>query len=389
MTVKLYDENTYQTTCEAVVLSCEEINSDSYQLILDQTIFFPEEGGQTPDKGTIAGFNVTDVQISGDIITHTISASGSTLSLPKVGDTVSCKLNWQHRFSNMQQHTGEHIFSGLVYAKFGYDNVGFHLSDSIVTMDYNGPISEEDILELETKSNEAIFEGHAITCYYPTDKELASLNYRSKKELTGPIRIVDIEGTDICACCAPHVKNTSEVGILKVLDVTNYKGGVRLSILCGMRALENYRLRLNQCIDISHTTSQPLDDITSAVEKLKDDCGTLRHELSESKKQLLASQAKELDANAKDVFLFTDHIDANIMRYQINELTELHPGYCGIFNASEDGFTFIIGSKEKDCNILIQKLRENIQAKGGGKPEMVQGSLTASKEDILSLLNNI
>ncbi|MCR4674021.1 MAG: hypothetical protein K5675_03345 [Lachnospiraceae bacterium] len=385
MTIKLYDNDAYQTTCESQIISCEKITDTTYDVILNQTIFFPEEGGQTPDKGTINGFKVIDVQIKDEIITHTISTQKTPF---QDNETVSCEIDWSHRFSNMQQHTGEHIFSGFVHDKFGYENVGFHLSDSIVTMDYNGPMTEEEIYELETKSNEAIFAGKKVTCYYPSKEELNELDYRSKKELSGAIRIVSIEDTDVCACCAPHVKTTSEVGILKVIDITNYKGGVRLSILCGMRALNDYRLRLNQCREISHITSAKMDDIVSSVEKIKEDAGVLKGELANIQKNLLDLQASSLDDNTEDVVLFTQNTDTNILRYEVNQLTTLHSGYCAVFNENENGFNFIIGSKNKNCNELAKLLREKLNAKGGGKPEMIQGSLTASKEDISSLILN-
>ena len=379
MTTKLYDSDAYQTTCESQVISVTEKGENLFLVTLDQTVFFPEEGGQTPDKGTINGYEVCDVQIKDKIILHTVKASTCPF---EAGESVSCEIDWSHRFSNMQQHTGEHIFSGLVHDKFGYENVGFHLSDSIVTMDYNGPMTEDEIYELETKSNEAIFADKKITCYYPSDEELKTMEYRSKKELKGPIRIVSIEDTDVCACCAPHVKSTAEVGLLKVVDITNYKGGVRLSILCGMRALKDYGHRLNQCREISHITSAPIDEITEAIDKMKSDNGSLKGEISEAKKKLLSLQAQSLDTNDEDVLLFTENTDANTIRFVVNELMESHPGYCGIFNHSGDSYTFIIGSKTKNCSDLAQKLREELHAKGGGKPEMIQGSLTASEDEI-------
>ena len=383
MTIKLYDDNAYLTSCEATVVSCKETDDNTWEIVLNQTVFFPEEGGQTPDKGSIQGWDVVDVQIRDDIITHTLTGGQTPF---QEGDHVTCEIDWAHRFSNMQQHTGEHIFSGLVHEKFGYENVGFHLSDSIVTMDYDGPMTEEEIYDLEEKSNAAIFADKKITCYYPSKEELDKLNYRSKKELNGPIRIVAIEDTDVCACCAPHVKSTAEVGLLKVVDITNYKGGVRLSILCGMRALYDYRLRLSQCRDISHSTSAKMDEIVFAVEKLKQDIGELRHINMDAQKELLSLQSANLPADEKDVLLFTSNTDANILRYEVNNLTQSHPGYCGIFNKNDSGYNFIIGSREKDCSLLAKELREKLNAKGGGKPEMIQGSLTASEDEIRCII---
>lgn len=384
MTIKRYDEDAYLTNCEAKVLSCEAIDCQHFLIVLDQTVFFPEEGGQTPDKGTINGLEVTDVQIKDDVIIHTLKAGGESLPFHE-GDTVSCELNWNHRFSNMQQHTGEHIISGIVYKRFGYDNVGFHLSDSIVTMDYNGPISAEELLEIEEEVNHYIFEGKTITTGYPSKEELDALNYRSKKELSGPIRIVEIKDVDICACCAPHVKTTTEVGLLKILDATSYKGGIRISILCGMRALYHYRDCLNRCIGISQLTSRPQEEIVSAVEQQKDTIGGLQQQIFSLQKELLKKETDLINPKDENVLLFTENTDTNIIRYQINELMLSHPGYCAIFNKSESGYNFIVGSKEKDCNELAALLRKKYDAKCGGKSNMIQGSLSATVEEIKSL----
>ena len=228
-TIKLYDENAYNTEFTATVTSCvlDEKRDNTFIVTLDKTLFFPEEGGQTPDRGVIVklseddieklkgkdsdflkdfpAINVLDVQIKDEVIYHYLDKE-----LPE-GTPVYGVIDWQHRFSNMQQHSGEHIFSGIVNSRFGYDNVGFHLSDSIVTMDYSGPLTEEELADIEKSVNLAIYENREIRAWYPSPDELADINYRSKKELTGAVRIVEVDGYDICACCAPHVKRTGEI----------------------------------------------------------------------------------------------------------------------------------------------------------------------------------
>ena len=243
---------------------------------------------------------------------------------------------------------------------------------------------------MEEKCNKAIFEGKRVSACYPSNEELSALNYRSKKELSGPIRIVTIEDVDVCACCAccaPHVKNISEVGILKVLDVTNYKGGVRLSILCGMRAFKYFDTLLQRCNDISRITSKPLEEIVSAVEQQKDTIGQLQQQIFSLQKDALKAKTEQLNPEDANVLLFTENTDTNIIRYQVNELTSAHPGYCGIFNANESGYNFIVGSKEKDCNKLATLLREKFEAKCGGKSNMIQGSLSAVKNEIEELFS--
>lgn len=238
MTKKLYDLDAYATEFDATVISCEKAEENGaavYYVVLDQTLFFPEEGGQSPDKGTLGECNVMDVQIKGDVITHTLDAP------LKPGAAVHGILNWSHRFYNMQQHSGEHIFSGIVHKKFGYDNVGFHLSDAIVTMDFNGILTEQDAAEVEYEVNEVIVKNLPVQVTFPSREELAVLDYRSKIEIEGQVRIVTIPGVDVCACCAPHVRQTGEIGMLKVMSVQNHRGGVRISMLCGFRALEAFR----------------------------------------------------------------------------------------------------------------------------------------------------
>ena len=215
-TIKLYDQDAYAVKFTAKVLSCRENiekNRTTYETVLDQTHFFPEEGGQSPDKGTINGVEVLDVQIKKDVIFHTLKAPLTE------GSKVEGEIDWTHRFSNMQQHSGEHIFSGLVHGKFGYDNVGFHLSDQSVTMDFNGILSDTEVREIEQKVNECIARNIEIEVTFPSKELEKQLEYRSKIEIEDQIRIVTIPGFDVCACCAPHVRRTGEIGILKVLNV--------------------------------------------------------------------------------------------------------------------------------------------------------------------------
>ena len=394
MTKKLYDEDAYQKKFTATVISCEKYPSATeaaettlFDVVLDQTLFFPEEGGQTPDKGTLGGYPVVDVQIKDEVIIHPISVPVDNEAPIKSGDEISGEIDWAHRFSNMQQHTGEHIFSGLVHKSFGYANVGFHLSDSIVTMDYDGPLTEDDVRDLEWETNRVIMQQIPVTAAYPDDKTLKSLDYRCKKELTGAIRIVTIPGVDACACCAPHVKNTGEVGLFKVLEVQKYKGGVRLSILCGFRALLDYRIIRKHLRDISHITSAPMYEATAAVEKLKAERDSLKFALGEANRRMLLAQIAGIEPDAVSPVIFTESIDTPSVRSAVNELTSAHDGYCCVFNGNDtDGYAFIIGSRNLDCNDLADFFRKKFSAKCGGKPEMIQGHLLATRSAITSCL---
>ena len=217
-TVRLYENNSYIKTFDAVVLSCEE-KDGAYFIVLNQTSFFPEGGGQYADKGTIGEATVLDVQIKDEIITHKIDKPIN------VGESVTCKIDWDTRFSRMQHHTGEHIVSGVIHNIYGYNNVGFHLNDHIVTLDTDGPLNEQDIAKIELEVNKVIYANKKINVIYPSASELSNYDYRSKLDITENVRLVEIEGVDLCACCAPHVAQTGEIGIIKIISFIPYKKG--------------------------------------------------------------------------------------------------------------------------------------------------------------------
>lgn len=332
-TEKLYDSSAYDTCFTAKVLSCEEKKTKEgsrYQVILDRTLFFPEEGGQSPDKGTLemvpggrkdaAAFSsgqaasgttaarVLDVQLVREpcepqeesnekkwkeMLIHTLDRP-----LP-VGKEVRGEIDWQHRFSNMQQHTGEHIFSGIVHERFGCNNVGFHLSDSIVTMDYDGVLSDSQIEEIEWEVNRAIALDLPVEVSFPTPEEEKSLSYRSKIEVKGQLRLVTILGYDVCACCAPHVRRTGEVGMLKVMQVQNYKGGVRLSILCGFRALEAFREKVKLVSGLMRLFSTGQDTLFAHLDRLKQREQELEIQLSDMKRERLLAELKKISPQEK------------------------------------------------------------------------------------------
>ena len=383
-TVRLYDQDAYATEFEAEVLACEEVEKKEkkvYQVWLDQTLFFPEEGGQSPDMGTIDGIKVLDVQIKDEVITHTLAAPLA------VGTMVKGVVDWKHRFYNMQQHSGEHIFSGIVHNRFGYDNVGFHLSDSIVTMDFNGVITAEDIEEIETEVNQAIIENIPVEVSYPTKEELKVLEYRSKIEIEGQVRIVTIPGYDVCACCAPHVRRTGEIGMLKVMNVQSYKGGVRISILCGFRALEAFRQKADIITELMAQFSTNQEALVENVTKLKNTNQTMKNQLASAKQELMEYKVAAIPEDSENAILFESDLDTPVVRNVVNGLVEQFTGICAVFVGNdESGYQFIVGSKNKDCRQIAAALREKLSARGGGSDKMIQGSVAASQLQIEELL---
>ena len=385
ITKKLYDFDAYATEFEAKVLSCEKAEAGNlcsdtdeiYGVILDQTLFFPEEGGQTPDKGRIDGKEVLDVQIKKDVITHYVAEP------MEAGSMVKGNIDWQHRFFNMQQHSGEHLFSGLAHRKYGLKNVGFHLSNQIVTMDFDQALSDEQLKEMEWEINEAIVANVEIKTGYPSKEDLAKMDYRSKIEIDGAVRIVEISGYDVCACCAPHVHRTGEIGIFKIQSVQNYKGGMRISFLCGFRALEEYRKKSEIVSELSGILSTNQENLVDHVTKLKDQAYHLKVQLSNEKQMRMEQRLAEIPNEQKDVLVFEQGLETPVMRNAVNRLMEYHDGVCGIFVGDDtEGYQFIIGSKSVDCRELATKLRAKLGAQGGGKSQMIQGSLAAREREI-------
>ena len=386
-TIKLYDATPYETTFTANVLSCEELSDKTYKLILDQTLFFPEEGGQTPDKGTINGMEVIDVQINNDIVEHYMVLPDQTTATSPISPNtpITGTIDWGYRFSNMQQHSAEHIFSGTVHREYGLNNVGFHLSDNIVTMDFDGVMTAEQIENIEWKVNQAIAENIEIDARYPSKEELAELTYRSKIEIDGPVRIVTIPGYDVCACCAPHVRRTGEIGMLKVMSVQNYKGGVRVSILCGFRALQAFREKNKVVSQLTSLLSTNQENITERVSQLKEQNQELKLQIGILKQEAMLGKIEKIPSEQENVILIEEELDTAIVRNVVNALVERHAGICGMFVGNDtEGYRFILGSKNADCRETAAGLREAFGAKGGGSAAMIQGSLVVSKEEIFS-----
>ncbi|MCR4998457.1 MAG: hypothetical protein K6A05_01295 [Lachnospiraceae bacterium] len=385
-TRRLFDEDAYVKDFQATVISIEPQSEASfvYDIVLDQTAFFPEEGGQSADTGRLGAGQVQDIQIKDGVITHQVLFEDSEKDLPKVGDMITGSIQWDRRYTNMQNHTGEHIFSGIVHSKFGFENVGFHLSDNSVTMDYNGMLTEEDVRFVEAQANAAIYENIEVRCEYPDRENLAQLDYRSKKELSGAIRIVTIPGVDVCACCAPHVHRTGEVGMLKVIGFQKYKGGTRLEIRCGWRALQHYRDMLEQLQRISQQLSAAIPQIPEYIERLMAENRRLAGELREVRGAEIARRMQEIPAGQNHVFIYAKDIDSHQMRQTVNELVKEHGGYCGVFSQTNvDNIAYIIGAASMDCREVGTTLKERFDAKGGGKAEMIQGAISGVDYDTI------
>ncbi|MCR5416451.1 MAG: hypothetical protein K6E79_06625 [Pseudobutyrivibrio sp.] len=379
-TVALYDNDAFLKEFSSRVISCQEVMVEErklYKVVLEQTAFFPEQGGQTSDIGYLDNTAVVDVQIENGIIYH-YCVSGF-LS----GEIVHGEIDWNHRFGNMQQHTGEHIFTGIAHNLYGAENVGFHLSDNTVTLDLNIELSPEQVREIELLANKTIARDVVVKAYYPDPVLLPAIEYRSKKEIEGAVRLVEIEGTDICACCAPHVKTTGQVGMLKVVSFNKYKGGTRVYIMCGLRALDDYNRRMDILAASYQLLNCQEDQLPSKISKLMDDNKQLKYEISSIKSDMLMNRIYGFPSDLVDVTIFSEDLDAKTMRDGVNALVERHTGLCAIFSGDdENGYNFVIGSQSRDCAAIAAGMRELLGAKGGGSPQMAQGSVQATRAQI-------
>ncbi len=417
-TRKLYDEQPYRREFDAVILAAEPgKETGTVRIALDATLFFPEEGGQTPDRGLLGGYPVEDVQLEdGDVIWHLVrtkagrneaaqenceSAGAAALALA-AGQSVHGTLDWQHRYSNMQNHSGEHILSGLLHSLWGYENVGFRLSENTVTLDTGGELREDDLRRLEQKANEVVWRNADILCEYPSPKELASMEYRSKKEIDGPVRIVTIDGVDRCACCAPHVRRTGEIGLIKILSAQKNLDAVRLTFVCGERALHRMQQYQEQLRQASQLMNEPRETVADGVRRLEDELARLRETCRDRELQYVEARIAQLlselgggeDActrtEGKDRFLFEKELSVPAQRQLMNRMCSMGWRYAGVFVGSdESGWKYLIGSRGQDAGIPNRILQETFGARGGGKPEMVQGTAKASREAIEETLSRL
>lgn len=376
-TERLFDKNSKLNIFEATVLSCKQTENSKYAVILDKTAFFPNEGGQTCDTGKIGGISVVSVDEKDGIITH-------TLDHPlEIGESVSGEIDFEPRFKKMQNHTAEHIVSGIIHRLFGYDNVGFHLGDGYMTADFNGELTEKDITKVETLANRAVFECHPIRAYYPSAEKLKTFEYRSKLDLTENVRIVEIEGVDMCACCAPHVENTGEVGLVKITEAIRYKGGMRLTMLAGYDALADYRARQEQIKHISMAISAKQSEVAVGVDRVLADIEELKSRISALKRENMQMKLDSIENTENSIIMFEDDGDMLALRNFVNFAVKKTEKLCAVFAGNDEtGYKYIIASENIPLRTVSKEITHVLGGKGGGSDVMIQGSVTATRTEI-------
>ena len=376
MTERLYYEDSHLFDFTATVLKCER-DGEIWKTVLDRTAFFPEGGGQPGDQGTLGGVRVADTHEKNGEVIHFCEAP-----LPE-GEAVSGAVDRELRLGRMQNHSGEHIFSGTAHRLFGCSNVGFHMGEDGMTLDFDCEMDAEQVRRIETLANEAVRENLPVKVWCPTPEELKALEYRSKKELEGAVRIVEIPGVDRCACCAPHVYRTGEIGVIKVLSFERHRGGVRLNLVCGMRALEDYRTRQQSVAEISALLSAKRDEVTAAVQRILQEKEALKEKNAALAMELIRFKAEQEAETDGSICLFEAIPDEIAMRELTNLLLEKCGGLAAVFFPGEEGaFRYIIGSRTRDLRKEAKAINAGIGGRGGGRPEMIQGSARESEETI-------
>ena len=380
-TIKLYEENAFIKEFEAEVLACEK-SGKGYGVILDKTAFFAEGGGQKCDKGTVSGVKVIDVQEENGEIIHFVQKP--------VSGTVKGEINWSVRFERMQNHSGEHLVSGLIHKYTGADNVSFSLTDSECTLAFNTAIGAELLEKIESEANALVFENRKIKCFYPPEEQLKTLEYRSKLELTENVRIVEIEGVDKCACCAPHCKSTGEIGLIKIISSETYKnGGTKIFIACGQRALEHHKMLLAQARDISHLLCAKIDKTALAVERLKEEKEKCEYELVGLKRQNIQKAVDDI-ADSEGNIIIACEFKGDDLRLFADKLKAKAKGIVLTLEGDDNGgYRYVLTSENKDISALVKQANAALNGRGGGRDNMARGTFGASLGTIKSFFASI
>lgn len=376
---KLYEENPYLTQFTATVVSCAP-GKKGFDVVLDRTAFYPEGGGQPYDLGVLGGVRVLEVHERDGQVIHTC---GQPL---EAGARVEGSIDWERRFDLMQHHSGEHIVSGLAHARWGCDNVGFHMGADVITIDLNVLLDEGQLRALEAEANRYIWEDHPISITYPSPEELEALEYRSKKALTGRVRIVSFPGADICACCGTHVARTGEVGLIKLISVQKFRTGSRIEMLCGRRALGYVRTVEAQNHAVSVSLSAKTGETAAAVERLKAENARLSFRAGQLEAESFARIASGY-AGAGNILHFEPGLTADGVRRLTVAVMEQCGGTAAVFSGDDaGGYKYALGQEGGDLRGLVKELNSALSGRGGGKPNFAQGSVAAREADICAFL---
>lgn len=381
-TEKLYYQDPYLTAFTARVLSCEKSKS-GWAVVLDRTAFYPEGGGQPEDHGTLGAVQVTDVHETKGVIFHTCDGP------VEIGTQVAGAVDWPRRFDHMQQHSGEHILSGLLCSLYHCDNVGFHLGADTVTIDYNAELTWEQVMAAEKAANEVIWQDTPVDITFPAPDALARLNYRSKKALTGQVRIVAFPGADCCACCGTHVLRSGQVGLVKFLSVQKFREGVRIELLCGQRALDYLSRTWEQAKTIGQHLSVKPVDAAAAVERLEGELSALKMRCAGLEEAVFAGIAAE-QAGKGNVLLFQPPMKPDSVRKLADAVSKACGGLAAVFAGEGSHYAYALGRADgQDISAAVKALNGALHGRGGGRNGFAQGSVEAAQSAIEAFFKEV
>lgn len=374
-TRKLYYEDSHMVEFTAAVLSCEKTDR-GYEVVLDATAFYPEGGGQAADTGILNGVRVLDTREQGEIVVHLCE------SALEPGTVAKGIVHYENRFHRMQQHSGEHIVSGIINRRYGYHNVGFHMGTDIITIDFDGVIPAEDLPSIEAEANGAVWTNLPVKCWYPNEEELPNVFYRTKRALPWPVRIVEIPGFDCCACCGTHVKATGEIGLIKLFHVMGFRGGTRMEMACGSSALKLLNEAYEQNRQVSQAFSAKIEETGAAARRMNQVEAEMKYRIAGLERRIFSGIAENC-AGKGDVVHFEEGLDNVAVRDLADAIAENCGGTAAVFSGSdENGYAFCLVTRDGDLRTLGKEMTRALNGRGGGKPIFQQGRVQAKKAEI-------
>ncbi len=382
MTERLYYADSHRQLFAARVVRCLQTEK-GWEVMLDRTAFFPEGGGQPGDTGTLNGIPVSDTREKDGEILHYVDLPFAE------GAEVSGALNWDRRFALMQNHSGEHIVSGTANRLFGCDNVGFHMSDGEVTIDLNAELTPAQLERLEEEANRVVFENRAVRTYFPAPEVLEKLRYRSKREMKENVRLVEIDGCDLCACCAPHVDRTGEIGVIRLISAMRHRGGMRLTAACGKNALDDYRRMCRAADAISALLSVPRTETVRGVTRQTEELERAKTEATVLRRRLVEMKAEAMETVDGDMILFEEKLTGDDLRRLADTGADRCTGVCAAFCRGGDGCQYVIASRYVDLKQRAKSFNEAVSGRGGGSSAMIQGSCRASEQTIRAAVASV
>ena len=381
-TRKLYYEDCHLSVFKAQVQDCVK-SEKGYLITLDQTAFYPEGGGQPCDLGTLGGVPVLDVQEQGENVVHLCAQP------LEPGAQAEGILDYDRRFDLMQQHSGEHIVSGVIHRKYGYHNVGFHMGSDVITIDFDGMIPAEALPGIEAEVNGAIWKNIPLHIWYPSETELPTVGYRTKRALPWPVRIVEVPGYDKCACCGVHVAATGEIGLVKIFSSVKFHQGVRLEMACGKRALDYLSAVFEENRQVSQVFSAKILETGAAARRMNEALAVEKYRSTGLRKRIFAQLAGGY-TDAGNVLHFEENADPAGVRELADGIAGVCGGCAAVFSGTEErGYSFCLAARQGDLRELGRQMTQALKGRGGGKPGMIQGSVSASGGEIQAFFRQV